>query len=92
MFDHEIVLKICTDILVLCQQLNTATSPPADDIHHYVISQKLLDSIFNKLPLFIRHWEKRKGCSVSGRSPALIADSSLVATMARKQRIKFARN
>jgi hypothetical protein len=30
---------------------------------------------------------KRKGCSVSGRSPALIADSSNVATIARKHSV-----
>jgi hypothetical protein len=37
-----------------------ATSLPADDIHHYVIPQKLLDSIFNKLPVFMHQWEKGK--------------------------------
>jgi hypothetical protein len=35
---------------------------------------------------------KRKGCSLSGRSPSPIADSFHVATMARKQRVKFTRN
>jgi hypothetical protein len=35
---------------------------------------------------------KTKGCSLSGRSPAPIADSFHVATMARKQRLKFTRN
>jgi hypothetical protein len=35
---------------------------------------------------------KRKGCSLSGRSPAPLADSFHVATMARKQRVKFTRN
>jgi hypothetical protein len=39
-----------------CQRLNTATSSSAD----YVIPQKLLDSIFNKLPVFMRPWEKEK--------------------------------
>jgi hypothetical protein len=45
-------------VLFLCHRLNTATSSPADDVHHYAIPQKLLDSIFNKLPVFIRQWEK----------------------------------
>jgi hypothetical protein len=40
--------------------VNTATSSPADDVHHYVIPQKLLDFIFNKLPVFMRQWEKEK--------------------------------
>jgi hypothetical protein len=35
---------------------------------------------------------KIKRCSLSGRSPAPIADSFHVATMARKQRVKFTRN
>jgi hypothetical protein len=37
-----------------------ATSMPADDEHHYVIPQKLLDSIFNKLAVFMCQWEKQK--------------------------------
>jgi hypothetical protein len=37
-----------------------ATSLPADDVHNYIIPQKLLDSIFNNLPAFIRQWEKEK--------------------------------
>jgi hypothetical protein len=57
---------------------------PADDVHHYVIPQKLLDSIFNKLPVFMRQWG---GCFLSGRSPAPIADSFHVATMARKNSV-----
>jgi hypothetical protein len=40
--------------------VNTATSSPADDVHHYVIPQKLQDFIFNKLPVFMRQWEKEK--------------------------------
>jgi hypothetical protein len=44
----------------VCQQLNTATSSPADGVHHYAIPQKLLDYIFNKLPAFMRQWEKEK--------------------------------
>jgi hypothetical protein len=38
----------------------TATSSPADDVHHYVFPQMLLDSIFNKLPVFMSQWEKEK--------------------------------
>jgi hypothetical protein len=33
---------------------------PADDVHHYVIPHKLLDFIFNKLPVFMHQWEKEK--------------------------------
>jgi hypothetical protein len=40
--------------------VNATTSSPADDVHHYVIPQKLLDPIFNKLPVFMRQWEKEK--------------------------------
>jgi hypothetical protein len=29
-------------LIFLCQRVNTATSSPADDVHHYVIPQKLL--------------------------------------------------
>jgi hypothetical protein len=48
------------NIVFLCQRVNTATSSPADDVHIYVIHQKLLDSIFNKFPVFMRQWEKEK--------------------------------
>jgi hypothetical protein len=71
--------------LFLCQRLHTATSSTADDVDHYVIPQKLLDSTFNKLPVFIRQWEK--GSSSSGRSPAPIADSFHVAAMVRKHSV-----
>jgi hypothetical protein len=47
-------------VTFLCQRLNTATSSPADDVHHYVIAQKLLDYIFNKLPVSMHQWEKEK--------------------------------
>jgi hypothetical protein len=40
--------------------MNSATWSPVDDVHHYVIPQKLLDSIFNKLPVFMNQWEKEK--------------------------------
>jgi hypothetical protein len=46
--------------IFLCQRLNTATSSPADDVHHYAIPKKLLYSIFNKLPVFMRQREKEK--------------------------------
>jgi hypothetical protein len=45
---------------IIAPWLNTATSSPADVMHHYVIPQKLLDYIFNKLPLFMRQWEEEK--------------------------------
>jgi hypothetical protein len=51
---------VINKLLLLCQRLNTATLSPADDVRHCVISQKLLDSIFNKLQVFIRQWEKEK--------------------------------
>jgi hypothetical protein len=41
-----------------------AISSPDDDLHHYVISQKLLDSIFNKLPVFMSQWEKEKAAFI----------------------------
>jgi hypothetical protein len=44
----------------MCQRLNTATSSPADDVHHYIIPQKLLDYFLNKLPVFMRQWRKEK--------------------------------
>jgi hypothetical protein len=49
--------------LFLCQLVNTATSSPADDVHHYVIPQSYYrptDSIFNKLSVFMHQWEKEK--------------------------------
>jgi hypothetical protein len=53
----------CVKVIFLCQRVNTATSSPAD-VHHYVIPQKLLLTngvyIFNKLPVFMRQWEKEK--------------------------------
>jgi hypothetical protein len=35
----------------------------------------------------MRQWEKQKGCSLSGRSPASIADSFHVTKMARKHSV-----
>jgi hypothetical protein len=45
-------------VVYLCQRLNMATSSRADDAYHYVIPQKLLDAIFNKLPVFMHQREK----------------------------------
>jgi hypothetical protein len=30
------------------------------DLHHYAIPQKLLDSIFNELPVFMHQWGREK--------------------------------
>jgi hypothetical protein len=52
-----------TGIIFLSQLVNTATLSPDDDVPHYVIPPKLRltnDSIFNKLPVFLRQWEKEK--------------------------------
>jgi hypothetical protein len=76
----------------LCQRLNTAISSPVDDVHHYIIPQKFLDSIFNKLPVLMRQWEKEESCSLSDISPAPIADSFHVATMATNTAVKFTGN
>jgi hypothetical protein len=37
--------------------VNPATSTAADEVHHDIIPQRLQDSIFNKLPVFMRQWE-----------------------------------
>jgi hypothetical protein len=29
-------------LIFLCQRVNTATSSPADDVHHYIVPQKIL--------------------------------------------------
>jgi hypothetical protein len=74
-------------MLVLCQLMNTATSSPADDVHHYVIPPKLLLTnrfYFQQTSGIHAPAGKRKGCSLSGRNLAPIADSFNVATMARK--------
>jgi hypothetical protein len=72
-------------LLFLCQRLNTATSSPPDDVHHYVIPPKLLDSIFNKLP--VRQWEKEKAVLYPVEVSPPIADSFYVAIMARKHSV-----
>jgi hypothetical protein len=67
--------------------VNTATSSPADDVNHYVITQKLLLTnrfYFQQTPDIHEPVGKRKGCSLSDGSPAPIADSFQVATVARK--------
>jgi hypothetical protein len=75
-------------ILVFSNQLvNPAISSPADDVHHNVIPPKLLlTNRFYFQQTFGIHAPvgKRKGGSLFGRSPAPIADSSNVATIARK--------
>jgi hypothetical protein len=81
--------------LFLCQLVNTATSLPADDVHHYAIPPKLLLTnrvYFQQTSGIHAPVGKREGCSLSGRSPASIADIFNVTTIARKQRVKFTRN
>jgi hypothetical protein len=76
--------------LFLGQRVNTATSSPAD-VHHYVIPQKLLLTnrfYFQQTSGIHAPVGKRKGCSLSGRSPAPIADSFHVATMARENSVR----
>jgi hypothetical protein len=70
--------------IFLCQLVNTATSSPADDVHHYVIPPKLLLTnrfYFQQTPGIHAPVGKRKGGSLSGRSPAPIADNFNIATM-----------
>jgi hypothetical protein len=70
--------------------VNTATSSPADDVHHYVIPQKLLLTnrfYFQQTSGIRGPVGKRKCCSLSGRSPAPVADNFHVATMARKHSV-----
>jgi hypothetical protein len=66
--------------LFLCQRLNTATSSPTDDVH----PPKVTMFYFQQTSGIHAPVGKRKGCSLSGRSPAPIADSFHVAEMARK--------
>jgi hypothetical protein len=72
------------------QLVNPAISSPADDVHHYVIPPKLL--LTNRL--YFQQTSgihvpvgKRKGGSLSSRSPAPIADSFHIATIARKHSV-----
>jgi hypothetical protein len=49
--------------LFLSQLVNTATSLLADDVPHYVIPHSYcwqIDSVFNKLPVFMHQWEKER--------------------------------
>jgi hypothetical protein len=64
-----------------------ATSSPADDVHHYVIPLMLLLTnrfYFHQTSGIHAPVGKRKCCSLSGRSPASVADSFHVATMTKK--------
>jgi hypothetical protein len=70
--------------------VNTAASSPAGDVHHYIIPPKLLLTstfYFQQTSGIHAPVGKRKRCSLSGRSPAPIADSFNVATMAMKQSV-----
>jgi hypothetical protein len=76
-------------IIFLSHLVDMATSSPAD-IPHYINPPKLL--LTNRFYF----WQtsgihaqvgKRKVCSLSGRSPAHMADSFNVATMARKHSV-----
>jgi hypothetical protein len=72
------------------QLVNPATSSPADDVHNYVIPPKLLLTnryYFEQTSGIHAPVGKRKGGSLSGKSPAPIADSSNVATIARKHSV-----
>jgi hypothetical protein len=58
--------------------VKTATSSPADDVHHYTIPPKLL--LTNRF-----YFQQTSGIHAPmGRRPASIADSFNVATMAKK--------
>jgi hypothetical protein len=83
--------------LVFSNQLvNPATSSPADDVHHYIIPPKLLLTnrfYFQQTSAIHAPVGKRKDGSLSGRSPAPIADSSNVATNCKEtQRVEFTKN
>jgi hypothetical protein len=57
-------MPVLESIIFLCPETEhgyLATLSPVDYVYHYVIPQKLLDSIFNKLSVFMRQWEKEKG-------------------------------
>jgi hypothetical protein len=72
------------------QLVNPATSSTADDVHQYVIPPKLLLTnrfYFQQTSGIHGPVGKRKGSSLSGRSPAPIADISNVATSVRKHSV-----
>jgi hypothetical protein len=84
------LVGILLKLIFLSQLVNTATSWPADDVHHYVIPQKLLLTnrfYFQQTSGIHAPVGMRKGCSLSGRSPAPIADSFNVATTERKHSV-----
>jgi hypothetical protein len=58
----------------------------------HVHGEAVLDSVFNKLPVFMPQWEKEKAVLYLVEVLPPIADSFHVATMARKQHVKFTRN
>jgi hypothetical protein len=77
-------------VIFLNQLVNPATSSPADDVHHDAIPQKLLLTnkvYFQQTSVIHAPAGRRKGGSLSGRSPAPIADSIHVATIARKHSV-----
>jgi hypothetical protein len=84
-------MKLCGCVMVFSnQRVNPAPSFPADDIHHYVIPPKLLLTnrfYFQQTSGIHAPVGKRKGGSLSGRTPAPIADSCNVATIARKHSV-----
>jgi hypothetical protein len=72
------------------QLVNPVNSSPADDVHHYVIPPKLLLTnrfYFQQTSGIHEPVGNRKGGYLSGRSPAPIADSSNVATIAREHSV-----
>jgi hypothetical protein len=42
-----------------CQREKQVASLPVSDVYHYVVIKKLLDSVFNILPVFIYRWESK---------------------------------
>jgi hypothetical protein len=50
-----------------------ASSLPADDVHHYVVPKVTGDQYFQQTSGIHVSVGKRKGCSLSSRSPAPIA-------------------
>jgi hypothetical protein len=70
--------------------MNPDTSSLADDIHHYVIPPKLILTnrfYFQQTSVIHAPVGRRKGGSLSGRSPVPTADSFNVATTARKHSV-----
>jgi hypothetical protein len=65
----------------------TATSPLAYDVHQYVIPPKVNTFYFQQAYNIHAPVGRRKGYSLSGRSPTPKADSFHVATMARKHSV-----